>query len=230
MEHKEIKIGNFVKMNNIFDKNSFLRYTVSYIQFSEHEIKVKVKEYIYLNRRFGICLKVNEIINQSFDKIHDANRSFEKLCKDYHDVVIMFDKGEVKAEDIFKDSVNYHMINPDCCMNCVFSKIQERRTFPESFHRVCCNRNNVETYDELTKRCPPKRRYTHVRYFEKPYPEVEDFGVCKEYKRITSANMNDCDVFKYEFKDDDDWKRINEQNDWNIITELEDIFTPIKEK
>lgn len=122
------------------------------------------------NYRYPVLL-----VEKQFDNKSEAIMEFKKQVENYSTLV----KSQSRSLDdinLYKEKINYHKIDPDCCLNCRFCHNDHT-----GMHLECHNRNNFV----FEPGCPHyhHQNHYHTDEFLRIFPKVHNNGICDNYKR-----------------------------------------------
>lgn len=122
------------------------------------------------NYRYPVLL-----VEKQFDNKSEAIMEFKKQVENYSTLV----KSQSRSLDdinLYKEKINYHKIDPDCCLNCRFCHNDHT-----GMHLECHNRNNFV----FEPGCPHDHypNHYHTDEFLRIFPKVHNNGICDNYKR-----------------------------------------------
>lgn len=210
------------RLTKLRDKQNVIRYTLTLLDFDGQRFLLKVKEY-------GNTLFPKEIIREEYEDLETAEKSYHKLIDDYSAIIILDDRTNVTAEDIFDHSVNYHLCSPKCCSSCKFSVRKLGTLNHFGFKYICLNENNIRTFNRLLSDHRKTKDMAHSMMMV--HPEVSPVGICKNYKKVDEQLETKFNIQLSEFHDDPDWELFRKRNktredlvDVDFIMEDEDLI------
>lgn len=86
--------------------------------------------------------------------------AFYKKCIDEYKHLALAETRNFQDIEIYADKIKYHIIDPECCKNCKWSKL-----LCDKRHLVCMNHHLFEV--------------AHSRILGDIEPEVSPYGICK---------------------------------------------------
>ena len=144
---------------------------------------------------YSLCYSLDpyKILEETFNEPSDAYCFYNKCIENYKHIV------QVETKDfqdiaIYAEKINYHKIDPDCCLNCRFCHNDHT-----GIHLECHNRNNFV----FEPGCPHdhNHNYYHTDEFLRIFPKVHNNGICDNYKRRNKTDRRLNPDFSHEL----DW-------------------------
>ena len=134
------------------------------------------------------------LLEEDFTDINEAYTRFYGLVKQYRHLINVETKGWQDI-NMFADKINYHKIDPDCCLNCIWSREITPENCPATEYKkhkgrlVCMNPkiskclDDFEPYDphhhdKAFGKCDCRH---HFKFDLAPYTQI--YGICDDYKR-----------------------------------------------
>lgn len=147
------------------------------------------------------------LFQKEYDKYEEADAQFELLKQQYRSLINVETRASQDVR-IYAERINYKIVDPDCCRNCIWSQVlpRDQQLFNDwkkhKNKRVCMNpevnkiKNDFEPRDPMHRKDPQhpyadKTFHDHYHHFAKECehfdislaPYTQDDGICDNYRR-----------------------------------------------